>query len=484
MNLTTPSGQVVTYGYNAAGQVTSVSVNGTTVLSNVLYEPFGATRGWTWGNGTYAVRTRDTDGRITQIDSGGLRTYAYDDASRITGITDTVTPANSWTYGYDTLDRLVSGVSSGTTRGWTYDPHGNRLTETGTAPATYVVSSTSNRVSSISGSLPRSYGYDAAGNTTGYASAGFTYNNRGRMLSASFGGNTATYVYNALGQRIKRLAASVSTLYMYDESGHLLGEYDGAGNLVQETVWLGDIPVATLRPNGSTVDVYYVHTDHLNTPRLVTQPSNNAVRWSWNSDPFGTNAPNENPAALGVFKYNLRFPGQQYDGIAGLSYNYFRDYDAATGRYVESDPIGLSGGLNTYAYVRENPVGIVDSNGLQGWSLGPADLGKNTTVCDGKGGITTQLQPLSPLNDKCLSDCMLLHELIHVEQIIRAGAGWVCRDGNRGQIVQMPATVSQQFEKTAYAVERDCLRRKLESLTDCDDCIAPVKKRLDQIATK
>jgi len=128
-------------------------------------------------------------------------------------------------------------------------------------------------------------------------------------------------------------------------------------------VWLADIPVATLRP-GTPVGIFYVHTDHLNTPRLVTQPSNNAERWRWDSDPFGTNAPNENPASLGVFKYTLRFPGQQYDGLAGLYYNYMRDYDPATGRYVESDPIGLRGGTNTYGYVLGNPVSNIDSFGL------------------------------------------------------------------------------------------------------------------------
>jgi len=87
----------------------------------VLYEPFGGTAGWTWGNGTYAVRTYDANGKIIQVDSGGLRTYAYDDAFRITGITDTITPANSWTYGYHALDRLTSAVKPSVTQGWGTD---------------------------------------------------------------------------------------------------------------------------------------------------------------------------------------------------------------------------------------------------------------------------------------------------------------------------------------------------------------------------
>lgn len=364
-SMTTPSGQSVLYGYNLNHQITSVSVNGTTLLSSALYDPFGPVRGWTWGNATRAVRTYDTDGKITQIDSAGLKTYGYDDAFRITGITDTVTPANSYTYGYDLLDRLTSGVKTGTTRGWTYDANGNRLTETGSAASTYMIASTNNRISSITGALPRTYAYDTAGNVLSYATVTATYNNRGRMKTLKKGTPTETIVWNALGQRVKVSGGTPGTvLYVYDEAGHFLGEYASTGALVQETVWMGDTPVATIRP-GTPAVVYYVHTDHLNTPRRVTRPSDNKLMWTWYSDPFGTDLPNENPAAGGTFKYNLRFPGQLYDSHAGLNQNYFRDYDPAIGRYVESDPIGLTGdSLSTYAYVNNNPISNIDPLGL------------------------------------------------------------------------------------------------------------------------
>jgi RHS repeat-associated protein len=70
--------------------------------------------------------------------------------------------------------------------------------------------------------------------------------------------------------------------------------------------------------------------------------------WQWdNNDPFGSNAPNENPSGLGDFTCNLRFPGQYFDKETNLHYNYFRDYDPAIGRYIQADPIGILGLLQS-----------------------------------------------------------------------------------------------------------------------------------------
>jgi RHS repeat-associated protein len=129
-------------------------------------------------------------------------------------------------------------------------------------------------------------------------------------------------------------------------------------------VWLEDLPVATIR-GGKKGKVYYVHADHLGSPRAVTRPSDNAIVWQWdNVDPFGANVANENPAGQGEFKYALRFPGQYYDSETGTHYNYYRDYDPTIGRYEQSDPIGLLGGINTYAYVASDPVSSFDPRGL------------------------------------------------------------------------------------------------------------------------
>jgi RHS repeat-associated protein len=364
-SLVTPSGQTITYGY-ANGRIDTITLNGsTTILSDVLYEPFGPVAGWTWGNGTVAARVHDLDGKPTDVDSAGAYTYAYDDAFRITGITDVADGTKSWTYGYDVLDRLNAASRTAETIGYTYDANGNRLTQTGTSAGSYTVSGTNNRVTSITGTPARTYGYDAAGNVTSYAGLTFTYTDAGRMDSSTSGATTTTYLVNALGQRVKKSDASTTLLFLYDEAGHLVGEYDASGALVQETIWMNDAPVATLRSNGSGgVNVFYVHTDHVNTPRRISRPSDNMILWRWDSDPFGSSSANEDPDGdTNLFVFNPRFPGQYFDTESGLSYNYFRDYDPNVGRYVESDPIGLRGGLNTYSYALANPVSYTDPRG-------------------------------------------------------------------------------------------------------------------------
>ncbi len=125
-------------------------------------------------------------------------------------------------------------------------------------------------------------------------------------------------------------------------------------------------------PPQSEPAVYFVQADHLAAPRLLTD-QNQTVAWFWDSDPFGGGRPEEDPDGdQQPLTLNLRFPGQYYDGESGLHYNYFRDYDPSLGRYLESDPIGLVGGLNTYAYVGNNPLNYIDPFGLEPYAEYPS----------------------------------------------------------------------------------------------------------------
>jgi len=131
------------------------------------------------------------------------------------------------------------------------------------------------------------------------------------------------------------------------------------------------------------------HTKYLNTPRLVADGTGTTV-WKWDqAEPFGVNAPDENPLNLGAFELPFRFPGQFADKETNLTYNLSRDYDPIAGRYVQSDPIGLDGGINTYTYAALNPVELIDAEGLQARSSGnprPPSFTSNPSTWLGRQG--------------------------------------------------------------------------------------------------
>lgn len=103
---------------------------------------------------------------------------------------------------------------------------------------------------------------------------------------------------------------------------------------------------------------YLFHNDHLGTPQALTDTAQGVV-WKSVQDPFGEITQTQNEV-----KQNIRFPGQYYDVETGLHYNYHRDFDPRTGRYIQSDPIGLEAGVNTFGYVAQNPLRYSDPLGL------------------------------------------------------------------------------------------------------------------------
>jgi RHS repeat-associated protein len=141
--------------------------------------------------------------------------------------------------------------------------------------------------------------------------------------------------------------------------------YPPRGNKLDFTVSAGNVTCQGPSQAGPTA-LYYVHADHLNTPRAITDDSQRVV-WRWeNTEPFGKSLPEEDPDGDGIaFEFPLRFPGQYFDAETGLFYNYFRDYDPQTGRYIQPDPLGVvttagptsRAKLNhLYGYVVGNPV--------------------------------------------------------------------------------------------------------------------------------
>jgi RHS repeat-associated protein len=350
-----PDGHEATYSY-ADGVVSGVTLNigGNSVAgaSAVSYRPGDlAMAGWTSSNGLSNTLGYDSDGRLTGISVPNVQSLAigYDKADRIASITNSIDPGQSAGFDYDDQSRLTGAYGVADTESYAYDLDGNRIGQTVNGASTsFNINATSNRLMGVSGATTMTYGYDAQGNTTAVNGATVNqYNPFNRLSSAS---GASDYV-NPQGHRLRKVS-SAGTTYFAPEGGALLAENDN-GTWI-DYVWLNGRLIG--RVSGSTVGA--IHDDQTGRPQVVTD-AGGAVVWKANNYPFTQAVTLNNIGGL-----NLGFPGQYYDAERGTWNNGFRDYDSSLGRYIESDPFGLVGGINTYAYVNNNPLVGVDPRGL------------------------------------------------------------------------------------------------------------------------
>ncbi|MEO7885185.1 MAG: RHS repeat-associated core domain-containing protein, partial [Polaromonas sp.] len=425
--ITYPSGARVNYSYDAQGVVNALTVNppnangvGTNtasalpLLNAITTNAESKLTGWTWASAKAQVIAYDSYGQISAYNLGdptgtgaaaGIRrTLARDNAGRITGYTHTSNgvpaPALDQSFAYDNLNRLTSATLGATTVSYSYDATGNRTSKviSGTSYSN-TVSSTSNRytqIQDINGTA--SVTTDAAGNITNDGTNSYTYSDRGRLATMTNAGGTVNYSYSALELRVGKtgptaLIPTGASYYVYDEAGKLLGEYDANGTPLYETIYLGS-PVGVVKQTGTAaggdiaISLYNVWTDQIGAPRIITRQSDEAVVWRWDTaEPFGAAVPDQDPNSLGAFSYNPRLPGQTFDAESGLFQNWNREYNPRIGRYMQSDPIGLAGGINTFAYVNGNPISYSDPYGLNpvAGAIGGAEIG--TAIFPGVGTV-------------------------------------------------------------------------------------------------
>lgn len=375
--VTYASGTRAAFAFDTNGRIRSITVtpsagSATIVVSNVSYAPFGPILSYTLGNGQVVTRTYDTNYALTDLTSPAVNLHFARDAIgniRAEGAAPGVSVATE-SYSYDALYRLT-GVSDSSTpiEGITYNATGDRLSKTGGGYSTggYGYNIGHHELITVGATA---LSYEARGNLTGsYVSGqswGYAHDeqNRLRLVQSNYV-TVATYDYNALGQRIDKTAGNITSRYNYSEQNTILTEFNTAasGTSWRDYVWLGNLPIALVDgTSGSAAPaaISYITADQLGTPRAVSDASGNTVwQWAYVGNPFGELAPTSNNG----FTLNLRYPGQYYDAETQLNYNFRRYYSPATGRYIESDPVGLSGGPSTYAYVQNNPLGYNDPTG-------------------------------------------------------------------------------------------------------------------------
>jgi RHS repeat-associated protein len=321
--------------YDARGNLTNIArANGT---ASVL--GYSAARGWLTSIQTTAgattlqdlVYSRDLNGRINGVTSGQI--------------------GESWSYGYDDLDRLLNAsnlTDASLTQSFAYDRVGNMTSNSAIGAYTYPAAGTP-RPHAVTATPLGSYGYDANGNMTSAAGDALAYDGENRLTSV----NAVAFVYGPDGERLKKTAGGTTTLYLGDDvevSGGVMTKY---------------LPGDAQRIGSST---FWLHRDHLGSVRVATDAAGAVVHRA-NYRPFG-----ERLVSISTMPESKAFIGERLDDETGLTYLHARYYDPVLARFLQADPIGVTGGLNLYSYSANNPINASDPFGTQSSSDGSITL--------------------------------------------------------------------------------------------------------------
>lgn len=314
-----PNGSQLTYAYDAAGQLT--------------YQDYRQSGGQTY-NYQY-----DQAGRLTQAGGDSVRQYSYDADSR-----------------------LISASIDSTNYNYSYDPVGNRTED----------SQAHDSSNQLSEDATYTYQYDNRGNLIqkidkfSGARSDYSYNSLNQLIAFNYYPDsstttadiTASYAYDAIGRRLQKTVNGQTTEYHWLAS-ELIAEYQNNQLIKMYSYTEGYAPVEV--QDGT--NTYTVHSDHLDTPRYLTDQGGQIV-WQNLPSPYGVSQADEDPDGDGEkVSFNVRFPGQYFDSETGLHYNYYRYYDPSTGRYITSDPVGLLSEVNTYSYALGDPQNTIDPEG-------------------------------------------------------------------------------------------------------------------------
>jgi RHS repeat-associated protein len=431
----------------ASRTVTQVIGTATTVVTQLYQTPLSWTAGY------------DNRNRLTGFNRPGAQTsYSYDaNSNRLTAVDQTISDTNA-SGSFELADTALTtnqtlNLQSGSNRLLGFAQTITRVQGTRTLATT---NSTINYALDANGNLTsdglRSFDYDASNRLSKVrilkdgeaASIHYFTNGQGQQVfksepkpdqylpsASELGTPFITWLKTNFGWLYAQaqLDASIGSAYMYADgqlpSWAVLGEYDNgsaSGTGRTEYIWLptedgSAVPVGMFRNS----KFFAIHSDHLGTPRLMTDSLNKPV-WQWPYSAFGNNKPSgilkPTTSATGAFTnqpvllatntpaavLDLRFPGQMADEETGLFYNYFRTYRPQDGRYTQNDPIGLDGGLNRFGYADGAPLTFTDPDGLQKRAGGAPSvpmfprIGPTRAEVAGPYSTTTQSQTVNGIS--------------------------------------------------------------------------------------
>ena len=345
-----PDGDVVSYAYDAAGNLHSVSG----YVDAMTWSPSGQLTSLTYANGTTTSYMYDSKRLwlLTAAVNQGATTlytaaYTYDAAGLVKTATDGAPTASTLSYAYDDLNRLT-GVSGAQNQTFSYDALGNMTSNSLVGNYAYGDSAHKHAVTTAGSNT---YAYDANGNMISGAGRTFGWDAQNRLISTTQGAATTSYAYDAGEQRIKKTQGANTTRYF----SRLVEQVNGQ---LTQYYYAGSILVAKKDAGGTKT---WYHADRLGSIRLMTDANGSEVK-EYAYQAFG-----QTQSSSGAVSNERGYTGHITDGETGLIYMVARYYDAQLGRFLSADTSVSDWenpqDLNPYSYVVNNPISNTDPTG-------------------------------------------------------------------------------------------------------------------------
>jgi RHS repeat-associated protein len=344
-------------GYDEAGRLKSIPG----IVTGITYDAAGRPTEMVNANGAATTWTYDADrGFLTGIQTSAAAgtiqnlTYSHDAAGLIQGLAQRVagTPGEAWTYGYDDLYHLTSATDGNTpanSQTWQYDSV-DRILANSRVPGTYAYPAAGqprpHAPLTVSGVT---YTYDPNGNLTSGNGRAPIWDAENRI--ASIGGTS--FGYDAFGERLTKVSSSSTSLYPFGD------DYEDTNGTVTKYISVEGLGVVAKRVgSGMGATTYWLHTDGLGSIQAVTDAAGAPVL-ARTYRAYG-----ETLSQSGKNMESRGWIDQRNDTETGLTYLHARYFDPKLGTFLSPDPIGVDGGLNQYGYGFGSPVNLADSSGL------------------------------------------------------------------------------------------------------------------------
>jgi len=356
-------GHVTNYTYTQYGEIDTMTNEKGKLVVDYDYDRFGRLAKVSNGNGTYSTYSYNDYDEVTAIEHyskdgtlTGFNRYTYNTDNLVA---TKETSEGTWSYSYDKVGQLTSAVLKDTSNNvlrsenYTYDAMGNRTKSVIDGVTTTYTYNNMNQIVSANGFA---YKYDADGNLLEDEKRSYTWTTDNRVASETdkATGQTWTYTYDALGNRISSTTNGVTTTYTVDANGNVLAEY--VNGKWSRSYYQGNNLAGWTSAEGE----YFFNYDILGSTGSITAGNGSIVN-SYSYDSFG----NITSSTEGIAN-DFEFVGAYglMSNASGTTFIRARNYDPVTGRWISIDPIGINGGENLYVYCGNDGVNLVDIDGL------------------------------------------------------------------------------------------------------------------------